>query len=148
MSTCRWCLGILAAGMLATACSSVPTPQVSVVQKARSLLGSPYCAGGSTTECFDCSGFVAFVVGAFGVPVPRTSQEISTRFPIRHGQLEVGDIVVFGASATAVNHVGIYSGNGMFFHASSSKGVMQSALADSFWKARYLGARAVTYPQR
>ena len=40
-------------------------------------------------------------------------------------------------------YVGIYAGEGKFWHVSSSKGTMLSSMNDEYWKPRYYGARRV-----
>lgn len=115
-----------------------------VLEEAHDLQGTPYCYSGATPDCFDCSGFVNHCYSLVGVQLPRTSRELyQTGNRVIDG-LQHGDLVFFNTSGRGVSHVGIYIGSNRFIHSSTSKGVMVSSLADTYWQPRYLGARRVT----
>ena len=62
--------------------------------------------------------------------------------PASKAGLQPGDLVFFNTMHRAFSHVGIYIGNGMFIHASSSKKkVVTRSLAT--YSEKYLGARRV-----
>ncbi|WP_066633889.1 C40 family peptidase [Desulfolucanica intricata] len=113
-----------------------------IVNTARNLLGRPYAWSGSTPSGFDCSGFTYYVMRQHGISLPRTSfaqfgAGVSTSQP------QPGDLVFFTTYQAGASHVGIYIGSGQFIHCSSARGqVMTSSLSDSYYKARYLGARS------
>lgn len=117
----------------------------SILADAKSLLGTPYLWGGSTTAGFDCSGFVQYVFAQNGVSLPRTcAQQYTIGTYVSSANLQAGDLVFFDTSGSgAAGHVGIYMGDGNFIHCSSSSGVIISAMSNSYWSARYLGARRV-----
>jgi cell wall-associated NlpC family hydrolase len=105
------------------------------------FLGTPYVFGGTSATGFDCSGFVQHVYGMAGISLPRTAD---AQFDVGHPALggpRVGDLVFFETYTDGVSHVGVYLGKGKFVHASSSHGVMVSELSDSYWRARYVGAK-------
>jgi cell wall-associated NlpC family hydrolase len=108
------------------------------------FLGTPYSFGGTSTRGFDCSGFVQHVFAMMGVHLPRTAD---AQFDVARkiaGEMRPGDLVFFQTYTAGVSHVGIYLGNDRFVHASSSQGVTVSSLHESYWAARYLGAKRVT----
>lgn len=75
----------------------------SIIAEASKYVGAPYVSGGSSPSGFDCSGFVSYVYGKFGVSLPRTSgsyYNIGTRV----SSPQPGDIIV------SPGHVGIYAG--------------------------------------
>lgn len=80
-------------------------------------LGIPYCKGGKSPRCFDCSGFTQYVYKQKGKEISgttggqyRESKKISRKDAV------VGDLVFFSSSGGHVYHVGIYAGNGKVLH--------------------------------
>ena len=113
-----------------------------VVATAVKYKGTPYKFGGASPQAFDCSGFVWYVFDKQGIKLPRTADkqfEIGKSVAVK--ELQPGDIVFFTTYEPGASHCGIYVGEGKFVHASSSHGVSVAALADGYWKPRYLGAR-------
>lgn len=115
-----------------------------ILETAKQYIGVPYVWGGSTPSGFDCSGYVQYVYRLHGYTLPRTSKEqFTTGSWVSKSNLQAGDLVFFNTSGSGVSHVGIYIGNDQFIHASTSKGVIISYLSNSYWAARYYGARKV-----
>lgn len=115
-----------------------------ILNTAKQYLGVPYLWGGTTPKGFDCSGFVQYVFAKHGISLPRTSkQQYGVGSAVSRSQLKKGDLVFFNTSGSGVSHLGIYTGDGRFIHASSSKGVVVSSLDNTYWAPRYLGARRV-----
>jgi cell wall-associated NlpC family hydrolase len=86
----------------------------SALQFAAEQLGLPYRWGGTGPGGFDCSGLVQAAYRAAGVELPRVAQDqFDVGPPVPdHGLVEPGDLLFFGASSRAVEHVGIYVGAG------------------------------------
>jgi peptidoglycan DL-endopeptidase LytE len=114
---------------------------IALVADAAELLGKPYVWGGETPQVgFDCSGFIVYLFKKQGISLPRTVATIwNVGTPV--SAPSVGDIVFFATSGSGPSHAGIYIGNQQFIHSGSSTGVTISSLNNSYWKARYLGAK-------
>lgn len=118
--------------------------QQEIVDYACNLIGCRYVYGGTTPSGgFDCSGFTMYVYGQFGYNLPHaSSSQLNYGTPVERDDLQMGDLILF-SNGGPISHVGIYIGDGKFVHASSSRTgyVVVSALSESYWVARYYGAR-------
>lgn len=114
-----------------------------LTRSALRFLGTPYVFGGTSGYGFDCSGYVQHVYALLGVHLPRTADAQYYAGSRTVGGIKTGDLVFFQTYEPGPSHVGIYLGHGHFAHASSSHGVMVSSLSDSYWSARYIGAKRV-----
>jgi cell wall-associated NlpC family hydrolase len=130
-------------------CASTKTASTSptvrtAVSVAHDLVGTRYCAAGTTPDCFDCSGFTGWVFQRAGITLPRSSDEqFTVGEPVERSLLQPGDLVFFRTSGRKISHVGIMVSTTDFIHASTSRGVMRSPLSDGYWSPRYHGARRV-----
>jgi len=106
-----------------------------------SWLGTPYEYGGITRAGIDCSGLVVKVFEQMnGVVLPYSVKELNKLGErVNKNKLLQGDLVFFCKNKRPT-HVGIYMGNNVFVHASSTKGVIRSRL-DNYWNKTYCGAR-------
>jgi len=117
-----------------------------VVQEAKKQLGKPYIWGAKDGEKgFDCSGLTAYVYGTLGVPIAINAVgQFAQGISIEKAGLLPGDLVFFAGQGSPM-HVGIYAGEGEFYHAPRSGKVIQtSSIEDPYYKNRYLGARRLS----
>jgi len=111
---------------------------------AERFVGIPYRWGGNTVvDGMDCSGFVRAVFNLCGVNIPRTSgEQFQTGQGIDKSDLREGDLVFFGDSASRINHVGIYVGDGRFVHAPRrGDDIKVSRVDEAYFDKRFVGGR-------
>ena len=118
-----------------------------VLERALSLRGTRYRAGGSSPETgFDCSGFVGFLYrDIVGFQLPRSAHEI-WRFgkTVERSDLQPGDLVFYNTMKLPYSHVGIYLGGNQFVHAPASGGSVRVVNMDErYWATRWNGAKRV-----
>ena len=128
----------------------------SVVRFALAQQGTPYVwAGTSPATGFDCSGFLAYVYGHFGVATPHSTALLNgAGRPVPRAEARPGDLLVFTGTArtsTTPGHAGIViSPQGelpvRFVHASSAAKtpyVKVSELENTDYERRFLQVRRV-----
>ncbi|MTI81744.1 MAG: NlpC/P60 family protein [Firmicutes bacterium] len=107
-----------------------------------SKLGSPYKWGGSGPSAFDCSGFTQYIYKHVGIKLPHNAAlQFNHGVFISKQKLQPGDLVFFGYyGSRKIGHVGIFTGNNSFIHASSG-GVKYSSLGNRYYLNNYKGAK-------
>jgi len=121
-----------------------------VVKEAEKYKGVRYKYGGTTKKGMDCSGLVVTAFGSENISLPRTTGDLSSSGDwIDLKTVEKGDLLFFATrkNSRKINHIGIVTtsrdGYVDFIHASSSKGVMISNLAERYWYFAFVQARRV-----
>lgn len=127
---------------------SSPTPAsptaAEALRTARTAVGTPYRAAGTTLAGFDCSGLVQWAYGDAGVSLPRRSFKMYQRgTAIARGAIRPGDLVFFDAAGPGASHVGIVASRTTAISATSSSGVVEHDIAAGYWAQHYVGARRV-----
>ena len=117
----------------------------SVVNAAKSLLGSRYVYGGASPSTgFDCSGFVHYVYSLFGKNLGRSTTAILyDGRAVSRENMQPGDIIVWSTmSNNSPTHVSIYVGGGTMIHAANPrKGVISTSVSQ--WES-YGGGHIVS----
>ena len=120
----------------------------SVAESAAAFLGTRYTWGGSSPSGFDCSGFTMYLYKQIGYSLPHSA---SGQWNSGTGtkvwsidELQPGDLVFFNDpsrnAGKACSHCGVYTGNGQFIHASSSKnGVIYSSITSGYYYNYFVG---------
>jgi cell wall-associated NlpC family hydrolase len=110
-----------------------------MVSFAKHLIGVRYSWGGSSPRTgFDCSGFVRYVYGHFGISLAHSS--FADYWRGRHvgrWNMKPGDLVFFDGAG----HVGIYVGHGRFIHAPHTGTVVRISTMAGWYSSRFDGAR-------
>jgi len=121
-----------------------------IVDDAKKYTGTRYKYGGTTKRGMDCSGLIYTSFKENNINMPRTTKDLSSYGDwIDLKKVNVGDLVFFATNKNSrrVNHVGIVTkvrtGNVEFIHASSSRGVMISSIAEKYWYFAFVQARRV-----
>lgn len=125
-----------------------------LLTKATTYVGTPYVFGSAPypqSGTFDCSSFVQYVYGQYGVKLKRSSRQQATQGQrITKSQLMKGDLIFFSvpgrfASNQTVGHVAIYMGNDQIIHTVSPQrgGVYVAKFSGTTWERRFLLARRV-----
>jgi cell wall-associated NlpC family hydrolase len=122
---------------------------VTVLDTARSLIGTPYVWGGKRPETgLDCSGFISWVEAQNGVSVPSFTDSIADAVP-QVGDLQLADILLYRYNDpqqpnVRFPHTEFYSGNGMAIGARFPSGVAERPLLAYPYEIHRPGAAPAT----
>lgn len=126
------------------------TAATNVVSNAKQFDGVQYKYGGTSKKGMDCSGLVYTSFKQENIALPRTTTLLSkTGNWVDIKKVQKGDLLFFATkkNSRTINHVGIVTesrvGNVEFIHASTSKGVIISNLAERYWYFAFVQARRV-----
>ncbi|MFK7969482.1 MAG: C40 family peptidase [Bacteroidia bacterium] len=113
------------------------------IKTARNYLGVPYRFGGMDRKGMDCSALMMLSYKAAGKTIPRTSSAQSqTGKRLKKSQIRPGDLVFFDSNLNGrINHVGLVtevrSNDIVFIHATTSRGVVEDVISNSYYQKRY-----------
>jgi cell wall-associated NlpC family hydrolase len=114
-----------------------------IVNSALQYLGIPYKWGGYSANGLDCSGFVKAVFASNGISLPRVARDQAlVGRSVGWSELQPGDRLYFACKGGAIDHAGIYIGNGLFIHSSvSRRGVAVDNITKPFYMNSLMAAR-------
>ena len=122
---------------------------------AKTFLGTPYLSSGASPTGFDCSGFVSYVLGNFGLDVIHSSYGLAEYGrTVKLSEAKPGDLMFFKGSNSGSSRIGhvaiIYEVNPTegikFIHASSSKGITIDRFNGSaYYVPRYVTTKRLDY---
>jgi cell wall-associated NlpC family hydrolase len=125
-----------------------------IISFAKKYLGTPYHYAGSTPSGFDCSGFIYYVMGNFGMQLTRSSYGLAEfGETVKLADIRPGDLMFFkgrNASSTRVGHVALVvevtPDAIRFIHASTSRGVVIDNFKTSkYYIPRFIKAKRLDY---
>jgi len=122
---------------------------------AKTFLGTPYLSSGASPTGFDCSGFVSYVLGNFGMDVIHSSYGLAEYGrTVKLSEAKPGDLMFFKGSNSGSSRIGhvaiIYEVSPTegikFIHASSSKGITIDRFNGSaYYVPRYVTTKRLDY---
>ncbi len=134
----------------ASAPNIATTSAAAIADIALKQIDKPYALGGNGPSRYDCSGLAYYAMTNAGYKVPRYSasaySDMSSWSKIsKTGSLQKGDLVFFRSDTSSyISHMGIYTGDGQFVHASSGQNrVMVSSIDNVYWARNFVLARRV-----
>ncbi len=121
-----------------------------IIANAEAFNGVRYKYGGTTKTGMDCSGLVYTAFKKENIKLPRISRDMAkSGFQVALEDVQEGDLLFFQTNKkrNVINHVGLVvtsrTGNIEFIHATTSKGVIVSSLAERYWYYSFKEARRI-----
>lgn len=125
-----------------------------LINFAKRFLGTPYRYAGSTPSGFDCSGFIAYIFGNFGLSLVHSSYGMAELGEtVRLSEIRPGDLMFFKGSdinSTRVGHVAmvveVTPDAIKFIHSSTSRGVtIENFKTSKYFIPRFIKAKRLDY---
>lgn len=117
-----------------------------IIEASKQFIGIPYRNGGTDLDGMDCSGFLFSLYAGNSFLIPRTTGlQVEFGYVVEKSLIEKGDWVFFKTNgSTQINHVGLVTqinpNKVIFIHASSSKGIREDDLNQSYWAQSFVQA--------
>ena len=116
---------------------------VQMINNAMEFMGVKYRPGGTNKAGMDCSGMVTAVFNIFDKSIPRSSRDMAqVGQKVADKDIQKGDLIFFKTNGRGtINHVGLVIGTDdegiQFIHSSTSRGVIVSSTAESYYKKAF-----------
>lgn len=115
-----------------------------MVEFALQYLGTPYQWAGNSPNGFDCSGYIGYVYGNYGITLPRSAaaqKEFANH--LKDNEAMKGDLAFF-KTGNKITHVGLIISNPgeplKMVHSSTSKGIITTDIhASTYWSKKFVG---------
>lgn len=124
-----------------------------IISFAKKFLGTPYRYAGSTPSGFDCSGFISYVMGNFGISLARTSYGMAEfGRTVKLSEIQPGDLMFFKGSnvrSTQIGHVGmvieVSPGMIKFIHSAHTGVVIDNFINSKYYVPRFIKAKRLDF---
>ncbi|MFN5032121.1 MAG: C40 family peptidase [Flavobacteriia bacterium] len=125
-----------------------------MISFAKKFLGTPYRYAGTTPSGFDCSGFISYIFGNFGLSLVHSSYGMAELGQtVKLSEIRPGDLMFFKGSdpnSTRVGHVAmvieVTSDAIKFIHSSTSRGVtIENFKTSKYFIPRFIKAKRLDY---
>ncbi|CAL9575943.1 hypothetical protein SUDANB121_04962 [Nocardiopsis dassonvillei] len=102
-------------------------------------IGKPYVWGGTGPNGYDCSGLTQAAWAQAGVSLPRTTyDQVNAGQRVSWENKQPGDLLFFYGSSPS--HVGLYAGDGIMVHASTSGKPIGTVALSDYYRANFVAA--------
>ncbi len=124
----------------------------SIIDFAKTFIGTPYKYGSVAVSSFDCSGYISYVFTKFGLELPHCSSCMSSLGEtISLDEVQKGDLLFFkgrNSSSSKVGHVSLVVGvdedSIMMIHASSRGVVVDDFNEMDYYQKRFVTAKRLS----
>ncbi len=118
--------------VLPTGQNGLSLSKESMLASARTLAGTPYLWGGTTSDSPDCSGFVYRLFHVYGLTLARdANDQVLQGQGVTFDQKQPGDLIFYSdVSGGPVTHVGLYLGGTQIMDANPFLGLTIHPLSD------------------